>query len=201
MYKITKTQAQKVLSVVDKGLSGGLGKRVPGMMCVEAAVCFAFGEEHGDEPTCVHHDLRDIKIGLNDFRGWKNKKDRARGMRRLAIAQLGSVSNFNSKKFWDDVNALLFPYIKKRFIASFSKIKNQKEAEKMLMNETKHFNFVFLVDDLLGAERVANYIMPKTSKSKQLHFIAEVYTQALIKQKIPGTKFLYLTKNKPHPTV
>jgi hypothetical protein len=197
--KITKAQAQKVLSVVDKGLVGGMGKPIPGMMCVEAAVSYAFGEDHSDEPTCVHNDLRNIKIELNDVWGWKNKKDRARGMRRLAIAQLGSVSNFNWTRFWDDVGGLLFPHIKKRLIADISKTKKQDEAVKILTNN----NLVSLyeVDDLLGVKKIVEYIMPKTNQSKKLHFIAEVYTQALIKQKIPGTKFLYLTKNKPYPTV
>ena len=51
--EITQEIAAKVLEIVDAGLVGGVGKPVPGQMCVEAAVCYAMGLPHGDEPTCV----------------------------------------------------------------------------------------------------------------------------------------------------
>lgn len=35
-------------------------------MCVEAAVCYALGLPHGDEPTCVDEVIRRYKITLND---------------------------------------------------------------------------------------------------------------------------------------
>lgn len=64
--KITLDQARKVLSVVDAGLCHGKGSPIPGQMCVEAAVCYALGEPHGDEPTCVAESVRNFKIGIND---------------------------------------------------------------------------------------------------------------------------------------
>lgn len=88
---ITPEIAAKVLRTVDKGLSSGLGTRKPGQMCVEAAVCYALGLPHGDEPPCVAPALRSLKIRLNDA-NWSSKTARARGLRRLAIAQLGSES-------------------------------------------------------------------------------------------------------------
>src|SRR5688572_14262353 len=97
--EITPGIAQKVLDVVDKGLCRGLGKPVPGKMCVEAAVCFAMGQPHGDEPDCVDYDLRSFKIDLNDSGGWKNDKARARGLRALAIAQLGTAGRFDFEDF------------------------------------------------------------------------------------------------------
>lgn len=51
--EITREIASKVLEVVDAGLVKGLGQPLPGQMCVEAAVCFAMGLPHSDEPTCV----------------------------------------------------------------------------------------------------------------------------------------------------
>jgi hypothetical protein len=81
---------KRVLDIVDRGLTRGLGKSVPGEMCVEAAVCYALGEEHGDKPTCVHQNVRDAKIMLNDTDGWFSNSARALGLRRLAIAQLGT---------------------------------------------------------------------------------------------------------------
>jgi hypothetical protein len=99
--EITLDQARKVLEVVDAGLSGGMGFPVPGHMCVEAAVCYALGQPHGDEPECVNDAVRRFKIELNDAK-WSSNKARAQGMRRLAIAQLGTNDKFfDEKKFVD----------------------------------------------------------------------------------------------------
>ena len=86
---INKELAKKVLNVVDKGLVNGMGEAVPGKMCVEAAVCYALGLPHSDNPPCVGQNVRSFKISLNDQK-WPTDKDRTKGMRKLAIAQLGS---------------------------------------------------------------------------------------------------------------
>ena len=57
---------KRLLGVVDAGLCQGLGNPIPGRMCVEAAVCYALGEPHGDRPSCVSDAVRAAKIGLND---------------------------------------------------------------------------------------------------------------------------------------
>jgi hypothetical protein len=88
-YVINRDVAKKVLKTVDKGLSKGLGNPVPGGMCVEAAVCYAMGMPHGDEPVCVGSAFRSYKICINDA-NWSSPEARAKGMRRVAIAQLGS---------------------------------------------------------------------------------------------------------------
>jgi len=87
--RLTKAHAAKVLEVVDAGLCSGLGQPTPGEMCVEAAVCFALGLPHGDDPKCVGAAVRAFKIGLNDAQ-WSSNEARAKGMREVAIAQLGS---------------------------------------------------------------------------------------------------------------
>ena len=87
--ELSRSVAEKVLSIVDAGLVRGLGNPVAGEMCVEAAVCFALGLPHGDNPPCVGDAVRALKIKLNDLE-WSSKSARAKGMRRLAIAQLGS---------------------------------------------------------------------------------------------------------------
>jgi hypothetical protein len=89
MKKLTLRDARKVLSVVDCGLSKGIGTPKPGQMCIEAAVCYALGLPHGDDPNCVADAVKWYKITVNDS-GWSSKAARARGMRRVAIAQLGS---------------------------------------------------------------------------------------------------------------
>jgi hypothetical protein len=96
--QIDETVARKVLSIVDQGLSSGLGIQKPGEFCVEAAVCFALDLPHGDDPGCVAPSLRFLKIRLNDSR-WSSKQARAKGLRRLAVAQLGSKDNLDEIEF------------------------------------------------------------------------------------------------------
>ena len=95
--ELTFEHAKKVLELVDQGLTTGLGNPKPGEMCVEAAVCFAFGLPHGDNPPCIGPAVRAFKIRLNDS-FWSSNQIRAAGMRRLAIAQLGS-DQIDQKKF------------------------------------------------------------------------------------------------------
>jgi len=87
--EINEEISKKVLEVVDAGLSCGKGEPEPGKMCVEAAVCYALGLPHSDNPPCVGNAVRSFKIGLNDSR-WSSNQARAKGMRRIALAQLGS---------------------------------------------------------------------------------------------------------------
>jgi hypothetical protein len=90
--------AQKVLTAVDAGLVKGIGVQKPGQMCVEAAVCYALGLPHGDDPKCVSPVLRSLKIRLNDS-NWSSDKARAAGLRRLALVQLGSVGVLDESEF------------------------------------------------------------------------------------------------------
>jgi len=96
--QVTIEHARKVIEIVDKGLSKGLGVQEPGKMCVEAAVCAALGLPHGDDPQCVASSVRAFKIQLNDL-GWSSNAARAVGLRRLAVAQLGSLGVVNDRDF------------------------------------------------------------------------------------------------------
>jgi hypothetical protein len=98
MQSIDLELARKVLSVVDAGLVQGLGTPEPGKMCVEAAVNYAMGAPHGDQPACVSLSLRRLKIRLNDAY-WSSNEARTQGLRRLAIAQLGSAKHLDEKEF------------------------------------------------------------------------------------------------------
>ena len=97
-HNITLEQARRVLEVVDAGLCSGLGQPTPGQMCVEAAVCYALGQPHGDEPECVAPAVRAFKIALNDA-AWSDNAARAAGMRRIAIAQLGTAGRIDETQF------------------------------------------------------------------------------------------------------
>ena len=90
--------ARKVLETVDAGLVKGVGKPIPGQMCVEAAVCYAMGLPHGDDPACVAPMLRSFKIRLNDA-NWSSNEARAVGLRRLSIIQLGSAGFLDEAEF------------------------------------------------------------------------------------------------------
>lgn len=96
--QITETIARKVLDIVDAGLVRGVGVAQPGQMCVEAAVCYALGLPHGDNPGCVSRAVRSLKIELNDA-DWSSNAVRARGLRRLALAQLGSRDALDDHEF------------------------------------------------------------------------------------------------------
>src|SRR5262245_9762431 len=96
--EITREIATKVRDVVDAGLSNGLGTPEPGKMCVEAAVCYAIGLPHGDDPACVAPSLRRLKIGLND-RAWLSPRACAKGLRRIALSQWGRAGVLDEQEF------------------------------------------------------------------------------------------------------
>ena len=96
--QINEQIAAKVLETVRHGLVSGLGIQEPGKMCVEAAVCYALGMPHGDEPTCVSPSVRRFKIVMNDSL-WSSPAARSKGLERLALAQLGSNKDFDNIEF------------------------------------------------------------------------------------------------------
>ena len=87
--EINERLASKVKDVVSYGLVQGLGVPELGEMCVEAAVNYACGLPHGDNPSCVGSAVRAFKIKLNDAI-WSSNDARAKGMLKIAIGQLGS---------------------------------------------------------------------------------------------------------------
>lgn len=95
---VTREIAEKVRDTVAAGLSSGMGKPVPGQMCVEAAVCYAMGLPHSDKPTCVSPAIRSLKIALND-KAWSSPQARAQGLARLALVQLGSAGVVDDREF------------------------------------------------------------------------------------------------------
>jgi len=111
MFEITREIAIKVRDTVDAGLVKGIGIQIPGQMCVEAAVCYAMGLPHSDEPPCVSAAVRSLKIGLNDS-AWSSDEIRGRGMRRLALAQLGSAGTVDDAEF----NRRVIEVIIRRFV-------------------------------------------------------------------------------------
>ena len=98
--EITEEIAIRLRDLIDLGLPIGMGKPVPGEMCIEACVCFALGLPHSDKPLdCVAGVLNSLKISLNDKEGWGTPQNRAKGLRRLGLAQLGSAGILNELEF------------------------------------------------------------------------------------------------------
>jgi len=132
--EITEQNAVKVLEVVDAGLCKGKGQPIPGKMCVEAAVCYAFGWPHGDEPKCVAPSLRSLKISLNDC-DWSSDRARAIGLRRIAVAQLGTSGTLDEKEFLSKVVEMTIRRILPRALRSAAKL--NKTHKNSLLNAAK----------------------------------------------------------------
>src|SRR6185503_6491149 len=98
MVQVNESHVRKFLGLLDQGLSHGLGKPEPGQMCIEAAWCYALDLPHGDDPQCVSEPLRRLKIRLNDS-SWSSNQARARGLRRLGVAQIGSKGVLDEPEF------------------------------------------------------------------------------------------------------
>lgn len=134
---INEEIAKRVLEVVDKGLTDGVGSAIPGQMCVEAAVCYAMGEPHTDKPKCVEKEIRNLKIELNDSDIWRSNTDRATGLRRLAIAQLGSKDVVKGDKFVRAVEKLaLTKYVPMHFNLARKEIDEVEKLAKSLTTTT-----------------------------------------------------------------
>lgn len=199
--KVDLNLAKKVNKIVSKGLSFDLGKPKPGRMCVEAAVCYAIGQQHGDHPICVDHDLSRAKIELNDNFSGTNKA-RAHALRRVAIAQLGTRDTLDTSALEDEILNL----VTKVFDATVS------ERVKQFKTPTSCIEFARYVNDLrTDLEDLQDYmfdsvclsdfgvvpailpaIIPKMKNDDAIAFAAEILTQALIAVEAEGTKFLHL---------
>lgn len=131
--ELNREVAQKVLQTVDAGLSHGVGRPEPGEMCVEAAVCYALGLPHGDDPGCVSPALRRLKIRLNDS-GWSSNEARAKGLRRLALAQLGSKDVLNDAAFVKAVAEMSIRKMVPRALRSAAFVQKSDKHKDRLVN-------------------------------------------------------------------
>ena len=182
--KITKKIAKKVVETVNAGLCKGVGTPKAGEMCVEAAVCFAMGLPHGDEPPCVSPAIRAVKIALNDS-NWSNNAARAKGMVKLAVLQLGTKDNFDDIEF---VNRLAEVAISKtvprvlRIAASLHPDLKHKEAlEQAAIKCEKE-----------KTSDAASYAASYAASDKELTAFAIEVENILIDMKVPGVEWLEL---------
>lgn len=209
--KLARRHARKVLEVVDAGLSQGLGEPIPGQMCIEAAVCYALGLPHGDEPPCVAKAVREFKIILNDTNCWKTPEDRAAGLRRLAIAQLGSAGVVNNKTFNTRLRDLMAKLILGDAIReqvalgdvdngesylSIAKACDNledgwlKKVKAIRKNLRPFSQLSYAIESIGYAETCVDIITDSDQNAG--HRLAEEVVQILIKLKSPGCKWLDL---------
>lgn len=219
--RITKTVALKVLEIVDQGLSNGLGNAKPGEMCVEAAVCFALGLPHGDDPKCVSPALRSLKIRLNDSH-WSSKAARAKGLRRLAVAQLGSLGHLDDKVFAKRCAELAIRTSVPEAFRAAARIQKTPEDRDALLAAALRCEKEGTRDAALSAREVARGVRKHaaaafaaaayaaaaaayaadayaadaaaSARDKSLAAFAEGVVQILIDMKAPGCKWLALTE-------
>jgi hypothetical protein len=200
--KINKALARKVLSIVDQGLCNGMGKPIPGQMCVEAAVCFAMGLPHSDEPPCVSAAVRKLKICLNDA-SWSSNEARTKGMRRLAIAQLGTADTIDDNEFAKQVAKISIQKIVPRALLSAAKYhpdkkhqdalkKAAKDCQKNPTQKTANAAYAAANAAAYAAAYAAN--AANAAKDAELAFFAEEVVQVLIDMKAQGAQWLDLTE-------
>ena len=130
MITITKQHIEKIDYYCSFGLVKGLGERKEGGMCVEAMIATVLGKEkHTDNNNdCVLPLLNSIKIALNDS-VWSSNIARAKGMRNLAIAQLGTAgfdTDEFDRKLKEHSNKRILPYLVQKH-----KEKEPEEAGKL----------------------------------------------------------------------
>lgn len=217
--KPTRAIARKVLEVVDCGLVKGVGVQKPGEMCIEAAVCFAFGRPHGDQPPCVGDSVREFKINLNDC-PWSSDKARGDGMRKLASAQLGSneidQQRFKELLAFKGITKVLPFYIRKyvekykskltggeqekilSFALRFQSAPDRKIIEKIMEEKTRiGFGFGFGFD--VGFDVGFGFGFGEFKEFFGDEFLiktADIGLECLVELKSPGCEFLDLCGEK-----
>lgn len=205
-FELNETLARKVLTTVDAGLVNGIGSPAPGKMCVEAAVCYAMGLPHSDRPTCVGDAVRRFKIRLNDSR-WSSNETRTAGMRKLAIAQLGS-NEIDQKAFAKIIVEQTIRQIlpitlraaasrnpKHAAVLEGAAIGCEQEGTGAATKNAKEVAKVVRADAAAAAAAVAYAdAVAYAARDSMLNKMAEIGLAALIELNSPGCAYLYLTE-------
>jgi hypothetical protein len=190
MNEINELSVQRILETVDAGLVCGMGVPIPGQMCVEAAVCYGLNLPHGDDPLCVASAVRELKIMLNDS-SWSSNAARAKGLRRLAIAQLGTRENFDMITFVQRVAVEALALARESDSASAVDY-----AESAVRFDPFLGSAVTAAVNACTAVRRAAFAISYKSRGGTLAYdgvladFAEKVVQILISMGTPGSKFL-----------
>ena len=175
----------KLIDTVNAGLCFGIGTPEPGKMCVEAAVCYALGLPHGDDPPCVGGAVRYYKIRLNDS-NWSSNEARAKGMLGVSIAQLNSIEldqkEFARRIVLKTINTIIADLAKKYLPEKEQEFRTVSDLDKAreLCRELRKADDAS-ADDASDAER-----------DKVLTQAANNCLEVLKEMKSPGCEYLYL---------
>jgi len=154
-------------------------------MCVEALICFKLGLPHGDNPPCVGGEVRLAKISLNDC-NWSSPKARAEGMRKLAIAQLGS-DKIDQKVFKDTLKLISA----KRILPCLIQKHYEISKDPKLVEWKLKFESLVKLDNKLWKEFYYHYYhYYHYYEDELLLLVADCILQALIECKSEGCKWL-----------
>ena len=193
--QITKEIASKVLETVDAGLVKGLGQPIPGRMCVEAAVCFALGLPHSDEPSCVSPAIRALKIRLNDSE-WSSDEARAKGMRRLALVQLGSAGVIDDNDFARRIAEMTVRKIVPIALRAAASIHpEQKHKDALELSAVNCETIKDSAGSAYSAARSADSAArsaDSAARDQVLGAFAEEVVQVLVEMRAPGCQWLEL---------
>lgn len=156
-----------------------MGKPIPGQMCIEAAVCFAYGLPHSDNPPCVGYAVRSMKISLNDSK-WSSNTARTAGMRALSVAQLGSDA-IDQVAFMKLVAEGLIRRVAPMALRAAASLQPEPHKAKLLAAADR-------------CERDGNAAAADAAAARDgvLMVVADVILQALITLKSPGVQYMYL---------
>lgn len=192
---ITEEQIKTIMRKVGLGLTKGLEKNSDGKMCIEAVICTVLENKHADNPACVGNEIRKAKINLNDC-SWSSNQARAKGMRKLAIAQLGSINldqiDFLNNLKLESARKILPFLIQKHY---------EKTKDVKLLDYKLKFESLTVLDNALWLE-FYNYDYKYNYSYKYnydydygdefLNIVANTLLSVFIKMNCEGCKWLYL---------
>lgn len=173
-------------------------------MCIEAAVCKALGLPHGDNPECVAISVRSFKIVLNDSR-WSSTQSRAKGLRDLGIAQVGSkgvVSDveFTSKLAEKTIRVLIPKLFRALFTGNepliLAAIRCEEEGTASAATAAYYAAYDANYDVASAASAAAHaaaaYYAADAAANHYLLLAADIALQILTELKSPGVKYINL---------
>src|SRR3990167_9149686 len=128
-----ETIIPKFDAILSRGLCSGVGDR-DGQMCIEAAICAALDLPHGDNPSCVEPAIRSYKIALND-KTWTSPKARAKGLRNLGIAQIGSNGVVDGHEFTKRLAKRTIQVLLPEMVRSIPRLAKQAQLAKVCERE------------------------------------------------------------------
>lgn len=218
----TEETVTKIIHLCSFGIPKGLGKPEPGQMCIEAIVSDALNLPHDAKPySCVAAFVTKPKIILNDC-DWSSNQARAKGMVKLGIAQLGSIS-LHENQFKDHLRLVstkrILPYLIQKHYENVkdeklfeykSKFKSLKKLDNELFdkfysyccdNGNYYDNYYpyfcyhhnHCISDYIYYIVYTSYVHTYTDEF--LSIVADTILQTLIDLKSPGCEYLYLVKD------